>query len=174
MALIPDKGSVLTTEPYPDILYYTTEVSEAKNLEFALVNEQEQEISSKTFTPGGAGIAKLSLSNFRGMLPLQVGKKYRWYLSLICLPNDRSGDIIVGGDIQKIDLDPLIKEQLSQASLLDRVPLYAIYGLWYNAVAHLYTARQKNPQDALLERVWIDLLTSIGIDNAIAQAPLAR
>ena len=35
-------------------------------------------------------------------------------------------------------------------------------------------SKAENPQDALLERAWIDLLASIGIDNAIAQAPLAK
>lgn len=174
IALIPYKAPALTAESYPDILYYIPQVFPTKDLEFALIDEQEREIYTKTFRSGGAGIAKLSLSTFKGIPPLQIGKTYRWYLSIVCLPDDRSGDVIVGGGIQRIDLDPLLKEQLSQASLLDRVALYAIYGIWHDAIAHLYTARQKNPQDILLERAWIDLLTSISINNAIAESPLAR
>lgn len=173
-ALIPDKSPVLTAEAYPDILYYIPQVAPGKNLEFALVDEQEQDLYATKFTPGKAGITKLRLSTFKGMPALQIGKKYRWYLSIICQPEDVSANIIVDGDIQRIEVDPLLKKELSQSSSLDRVALYAVNGIWYDAIAHLYTARQKNPQAALLGRAWIDLLTSIGIDDAIAQAPLAK
>lgn len=45
----------------------------------------------------------------------------------------------------------------------------------FGTIAHLlHTARQKTPQEALLERGGIDLVAPLGIKDSIAKTPLAK
>lgn len=172
-ALIPEKNPVLTTAEYPVIFYYVPETS-AQTLEFALLDEKNNLIYKTNVAPTQTpGIVSLSLSDFKGLPPLESGKNYHWYFLIICNSQDGSADIFVDGEVRRIELDPVLASELKTAKSRDRSSLYAVNGIWYDTLAALSEARQSSPNDLVLADEWADLLKSVGLDE-IASEPLVE
>lgn len=169
VALIPNNNSGLTLAERPSFLFYVPKTS-AKEAEFVLDN------------PKRVATVKLALKQtpgvYRVQLPattpsLQVGKKYYWAFSMVCGVDGRLEDPLVKGQIQRIAPTATLTQQLSKATPLERVNLYATAGIWYEAVNGLATLRQEKPTDPKLTTAWTTLLHSVGLD-AIAPAPLVK
>jgi len=170
-ALVPANNLGTTTAPYPVIFFYVPPTS-ADVLELSLLDENDNEIYQKNLTPNKTGgIASINFSTLPGMQPLQVGKSYHWYLSIVCNVQDRSADIFVDGWVQRIKLDPALQSELQQVSLSDRPSLYAVNGIWYDSLAALFETRTSSPNNSALVNEWADLLDSVGL-NQIAREPL--
>jgi len=104
--------------------------------------------------------------------PLQAGKSYKWVFSVICSPNNRSADISVNGDIERISLDSSLQVQLEEMSNPKaQSALYAENELWTEALTTLAQARRRNLQDSTLQADWSNLLNSMNL-NDIASEPL--
>ena len=79
---------------------------------------------------------------------------------MICDPNDRSDDVLLGGGIQRIDassdfltqLDAVADDPLAQAEL------YATAGAWQETITLAASLRSQNPD------AWAELLTSVDLD----------
>lgn len=170
VALIPEKEA-LTTAEYPTLFFYVPQHS-SQSVEFVLLDNQDREIYKTNITPNTkAGIVRLDLAKFPNIPALKNNQKYHWYFSLVCQAEDRSGDKYVEGFIEKIELDPFLAGELKAANTRDRASLYAANGIWYDALAALYQARQSNLQDPALLKGWADLLNSVGL-KTVAQKPL--
>lgn len=170
IALLPEKGA-LTTAEYPALFFYVPQHS-SQNIEFVLLDDRDREIYKTNITPNTtAGIVRLDLAKFPNIPALKTNQKYHWYFSLVCQLEDRSGDKYVEGFIEKTELDPFLASELKTATTRDRASLYAANGIWYDALAALYQARQERPQDPALIKGWADLLNSVGL-NTVAQKPL--
>lgn len=171
IALLPANNTGTTTAAYPVLLFYIPQIAE-KKLEFSLLDENDNKIYQTAFnysrTPG---IVSLNLSAFEGLPPLKIDKKYHWYFTIVCNPQDRSADSFVDGWVQRIEVDPALASELKKVIPRDRASLYALNGIWYDAAAALYEVRQSNPNNSLLKDEWADLLKSIGLDT-IAREPL--
>jgi len=170
IALVPEKEA-LTTAEYPSLFLYMPQHS-AQIMEFVLLDQNDREIYKTNITPNQkAGIVRLDLAGFPNLPALKTNQKYHWYFSLVCQLEDRSGDKFVEGFIEKVELDPFLAGELKTATTRDRASLYAANGIWYDALAALYQARQSSPQDPALIKGWADLLKSVGL-NEVAQKPL--
>lgn len=166
IALVP-KEVALTTAKLPSLLFYVPQNS-AKRLEFILQDSRGNDIYTTNITPNkSAGILNLNLATFPGIPALISDREYRWYLSLVCDREDRSGDISVNGFVKKVALDPLLVKELQAAKPSDRAYLYAANGIWYDALATLYQARQSNPNDPLLKQSWAELLKSVELEKEL-------
>lgn len=170
-ALIPEKNPALTTAEYPVLFYYLPQTS-AQTLEFVLLDQENTEIYKTNFAPTRTpGIVSLNLSAFKGLPPLEIGKNYHWYFLINCAPQDSSADIFVDGEVRRIELDPILANQLKTAKPRDRAFVYAVNGIWYDTLRALAEARQSSPNDSSLADEWADLLKSVGLDE-IARQPL--
>lgn len=170
-ALVPQNNIGMTTAQLPTIFFYIPQTS-ADVLEFSLLDENDNEVYQKNLTPSKAGgIASVDLSTLQGIQPLQVNKKYHWYLSIVCNTEDRSADIFVDGWVQTVESDPALASELQQASPSDRASLYAVNGLWYDSVAALFETRKSSPNNPEIATQWADLLDSVGLGE-IAKEPL--
>lgn len=170
-ALVPANNLGMTTTQYPVIFFYVPQTS-AETLELSLLDENDNEIYQKNLTPNkSGGIASINFSTLPGLQPLQVGKSYHWYLSIVCNTQDRSADIFVDGWVQRIKLDPALQSELQQVSLSDRASLYAVNDIWYDSLAALFEIRKSSPNNSALVNQWADLLDSVGLDQ-IAREPL--
>ncbi len=170
-ALVPANNLGTTTSPYPVIFFYVPETS-ADVLELSLQDEKDNEVYQKNLKPHkSGGVASINFSNLPGLPPLQVGKSYHWYLSVVCNAQDRSADIFVDGWVQRIKLDPALQSELQQVSPSDRAALFAVNGIWYDSLAVLFKNRQASPNNSALVNEWADLLDSVGL-NKVAREPL--
>lgn len=169
-ALTPETNIGLTTKAHPTFFVYMPQTP-VTSAAFVLIDEENQrQIYATTFAvPESSGIVSISLPD--GVPPLTVGKDYHWYVSLICDPQDRAGDIYVDGWVRRIAPESALINRLQKASPLTRVTLYREQGIWYDALEVLAEAYRLSPDRAALVTKWQSLLRSVGL-NDVAQEGL--
>jgi hypothetical protein len=111
IALVPSEAALITAK-LPSLLFCVPQNS-AKRLEFILQDSSGNDIYTTNITPNkSAGIVSFNLATFAGIPAKPGDREYRWYLTLICGGEDRSGDISVNGFVKKVALDPLLVKEL--------------------------------------------------------------
>lgn len=172
VALLPAIEPVLTVEEYPTVFVSLPKTS-AKEAEFVLLSANKDKVLyEKTITlPSNPGIVSFSLPKDGSVPPLEIGKNYYWYFSVICNPQERADDLITEGHFQRIELSSKLASDLKNASLGDRPAIYAEAGIWYDAIKTLAELRRSSPNDVKISADWTELLKSVGLEN-IAQKPL--
>lgn len=174
-ALLPESNIGLTVEKYPTFFVYIPPIS-TQLAEFELYEgNKNSTIIYKTrfILPKTTGIFTFSLPNNNTLQPLEVGKSYHWFFSIICNPEDRSEDIYIEGWVQRIVPSPALVSQLAKAAPRDRPALYAEAGIWHETMTTLAELRYSRPQDSTLVTDWEELLKSVGLSK-FAKEPLNR
>jgi hypothetical protein len=168
-ALIPENNLGLTVASHPTFFFYIPQISDSQEVEFVLSDSTESEVYEKTFkTNGTSGVISISLSD---SAPLKVGKKYCWYLSVICNAQDRSNDVAIDGWIQRVQPSRTLASELQKVAPAERAARYAADSIWHEALTTLAELRHSRPHDPTVAAQWAKLLQSVGLDN-IAQEPL--
>ena len=171
-ALIPQTNLGLTLQDYPTFFWYVSP-NTAAAAEFVLLDESNAQVYTAMLPLSNqSGLVQVSLPSDGSLPPLETGKLYHWYFSLICDPLDRSADQFTDGWVQKTQPSVELAQQLETASNQAKFALYSEAGIWYDAVATLVTLRQQQPTNAALAQQWQSLLESVGL-TAIAEQPLA-
>lgn len=175
-ALVPSSRFGATVAAYPTFhAYMPALLPQASPLpvEFVLEDKNGNEVYKSTFkTNGKSGIVAISLPSQAGLSPLEIGQDYKWFLSIICQPDDRSRDISVQGLIRRVALNPTLSTQLKQASPQQQVELYAEARLWQDALATLAQLRRDNPTDSTVAANWTKLLRSADLGDITQESLL--
>lgn len=157
-----------TSHANPTFLVYVPYTPTELPVKFIL-----QDANRKTLHVSSFAAIKKQPSFIRITVPptvlLEVGKYYKWYLIVDCGKASPG----VEGWVQRIAIDPKLKQQLQQATPQQRVSLYAAHGIWYDALSSLAQLRLEKPQDYSLFLDWISLLDSAGL-KAIASKPISN
>jgi len=169
-ALMPPTNFGRTTRADPTLYWYIPQ-NRAGAAEFELLNEKEETVY-KTQVPLShqSGVIQITLPSANPVAVLEVGKTYHWYFSLVCDPQDRSGDVITEGWIERSAPDATLTHRLDKATGGDRAALYAEAGIWYDALDTLAELRTLSPNDPTVVRSWNNLLTSVGLNKIDSQA----
>ncbi len=171
-ALMPASNVGLTLQAYPSFIFYLPVTVAQRQAEMVLLDENDNEIYTKTLTlPDTPQLLQITLSEQEGFPPLEVGKNYHWYFSIICNPDDRSGDESVDGWMRRVEVSEPLKSELAAASPHEQIAIYSQAGIWHEAVNTLFQLRQREPNNTTLLEHWVKLLNSVGLE-AIAQQPL--
>lgn len=180
-AIVPATYVALTVAEYPAFLLYVPEISAADGcskgmptsppvVELALQDEQDNTVYEKVFSlTGRPGIVRFQVSADAQFPPLEIGKNYHWFLSIICQPQDRSTDFTVDGWIRRVEQTPELTAALSQAKYQDWPAIYAQAGIWHDSAAALVDLRRSQPNDAALAKAWMDLLQSVGLEEFVTE-----
>lgn len=170
-ALIPATDTELTAAAYPTVLVKIPEFKSVQ-AEFVLWDENSNGIYQTTITLNDKpGIVSFKVPS--SVEPLAIGKRYQWSVALICDPANRQRDIVVGGWLQRADVNPNLRSQLEGADLLQQTRLYAQNGFWYDTVATLAELKRSRPDDTSIAAEWQELLQSVGLAE-LSQIPLAN
>jgi hypothetical protein len=97
------------------------------------------------------GIQALSLAAHK--VSLEVGKDYEWALRLVVDPNSPSLDITAQTVLSRVQADAAASKAASLAAA-DKPAFFAQSGLWYDAVAAIFSL----PQDAAAKTLKASLL----------------
>lgn len=162
----------VTIADRPTLWFYIPYSPDSKlEAEFTLIDEKENDVYKTTFPlKEKPGIIGLKLPET--LRPLQAGKHYTWNFSVVCNPNNRSGDVWVSGPIDRIPLNSTLQAQLEKTpDPKAQSALYAKNELWSEALTALAQARRRNLQDSTLQVDWSNLLKSMNL-NDIASEPL--
>jgi hypothetical protein len=140
-------------------------------VEFVLRDANDNEVYKTTyalaksadFVVGAPGVMGLTIPALANLSPLEIGQQYHWELTLICNSLDRSYDMVVGGKIKRVALDPTLARRVQLATPQQRVALYAKAGLWHEALSTMVELQRDRPNDANLAATWDNLLESEGM-----------
>ena len=172
-AITPSDTVALTTAENTEVFVYIPE-TQAETMRLVVKDDLDNEVLRKSIpTPNNAGIIRFNLAQLGLTQSLALNKSYRWSFTLMCLPQDRSDDIVVGGWIKRTTLSPGLVKQLSNVTPQQRPSLYAENGIWNEAVISLVELRRSRPQDPTLATYWKELLKSVGLEN-VAEKPFVQ
>ena len=164
-ALSPTTKPGSTLAERPTFLVYVPKTS-AKNAEFSLRSREGQGVYRTTIaltnTPD-----LISITLPAQAPPLEVGKLYTWFFSIICNPDDRVDDRFVTGMVQRSALDPARLRQIQQAPPREQVALYQQADAWYDALAILLQLKRSQLNDPSISTAWRELMQSGGVDSMI-------
>lgn len=176
-ALMPNSNFAQTTRTNPTFFWYVPPFL-AETAEFVLLDENDNELYYTTMQlVEDGGIVSLNLPTVKDadgndVSLLKEGQDYRWYFSLVCDPDDRSGDVFAEGWIQRIQPTPALASRLlSAANERTRATIYAEAGIWHDALATLAELRRSQPGNSTLLSSWTTLLESVDLES-IAAEPL--
>jgi len=182
-ALVPALGMGETIAEYPTVFWYMPKISSehrgAPAVKFVLRDEKSQKVYSTTYVlvrsregfVGSPGIMSLTAVT---PTPLEIGREYRWQLTLRCDSTDLedgSRDETWESGLKRVQPDPNLVIRVQQATPEERVALYADARLWYETVGTLVELRREYPNDKNLADAWKTLLNSVGL-KTISEEPL--
>ncbi len=169
-ALSPQTNLILTASNTPELFFYLP-ASQAQNTELLVIDEAGNIIQQRNYSISSTpGIASIKLD--KGSMGLEVGKKYRWSLSLVCNPADPSGNPFVQGWVERVEIDPNMMQAINSTPAVDRLPLYAANQIWSETLATMVELQRQNPNNADYKGQWQSFLTEAGINPQIIEMPL--
>ena len=164
VVLAPDHTG-LTTKEQPTLYWYVSEPVPTK-LEVTVINDEaiDPALEEVVATPGRAGIQKIELA--KSGTRLEPGLEYRWFVSVVADPGQRSNDIVASGTIQRITPEGALKARIAKADERALARIYAEEGVWYDAVDAISRLIEKSPNDAALREQRAALLEQVGLQAA--------
>jgi len=172
-ALVPENKIGRTVSDYPTFFFYLPQPN-AELAEFILQDENGNLIYEQNLTIKNlSGVIGVSIPANTDLPPLEVGKKYTWVFSLVCDPEDRSGDKVEKGVVRRVELSAEILGELENADPRRKTFIYAQNGIWQDALSNLAAARRANPNDPVFQTDWESLLGSVTLGE-IAKEPIVE
>ena len=146
-------------------LYWFVSDTVTHPLELTVVDERATEpVVEVTLTPPvERGIHALSLRE-RGVR-LEPGVTYQWFVALVVDPEQRSSDIIAGGELQRVSASATLRARLRQASAESTPAVLAEEGIWYDALGVVSAQIDRHPQSAALREHRAAMLEQVGLDE---------
>jgi hypothetical protein len=174
-ALVPISQIGRTVSEYPVFFFYLPKLDfDEAQANFYLVDENKNFIYETTLKiKNSPGVMSVSIPANKNVPPLEAGKNYRWYIALICDPDDRSADAVAIGIVRRVELSADILRELENADPRQKTVIYAENGIWQDALGTLAAARRANPNDRDLAADWESLLDSVEL-GSIAAEPIVE
>ncbi|HHP7231586.1 MAG TPA: DUF928 domain-containing protein [Xenococcaceae cyanobacterium] len=180
--ILPAIDQRLTIASHPTFLVHLPQTS-AQQV-FLTIQDENEAYSYQTILPisGESGIISVTLPETAP--PLNIGKNYQWSIALICEEGLKPDSPIVQGSVVRVQAPReltksesaessqggvSLTEQSSQINPIEQANLYAEAGIWYETILTLAQLRKEQPDNAELQSIWEQILTSIGL-NEIAKA----
>jgi Domain of Unknown Function (DUF928) len=152
----------LTSHEQPS-LYWFLSAPTKYPIKFTLIEAKAQkplvEIPISHAIQPGVQAVRLADYNVR----LKTGVQYQWYVAVVTDPEQRSKDIISGGEIERVDLDPGVRTKLEQAGKSNAAFVYAEEGFWYDALSALADLIATTPGDSIYHKQRAALLSQVGL-----------
>lgn len=180
-ALVPGDGKksflASTVAAYPTFWFYVPELPEtALRAEFVLQAQSGKQVHNVYRKPfplsGKAGIISMS-PPAKQQYSLKVNKTYHWYFHIYCGDTKAASDnFYVDGFIQKEALTKALDSQLKIAKPREYIA-YSANNIWYDALTNLGQLRRANPQNVIINKDWMDLLSTVGLAE-LASEPIVE
>lgn len=159
--LAPDHVG-LTTQEQPSLYWYLSKPT-TYPLEVTLIEAQAVRplLETRINAPTQPGVQRVRLADHG--LRLLPGRSYRWFVTLVIDPANRSKDIIAGGALERTSPPAPLPARLDQAGRTEAPQAYAEAGLWYDAISALSDLIDTAPKDPALREQRASLLEQVGL-----------
>jgi len=175
MAIVPETATGLTAQRSPTLYFYLPPMDAKQVAEFVLLDGTDDTVVYEETLQIGeeSGILGVTIPTDQTDFELKTDRNYHWYFSIICDPEDRSGDVVVEGRIRRTDLEPTLLTQLNQKTPLEQVDLYLKAELWYDALSTLAQLQPDRGDDPAVVAAWNQLLQSVDL-GVLAREPVLQ
>jgi hypothetical protein len=163
VVLAPDHTG-LTTKEQPTLYWYVSKPV-ASQLEVTVINDEavDPALEKELQAPAHAGIQGIDLAE--AGVKLKPGVEYRWFVSAIADPEQRSNDVVASGTIERITPDAALKSKLGSDDARALARDYAQAGVWYDTIDTLNRLIEQSPDDAALREQRAVLLEQVGLKS---------
>ncbi|BAY13226.1 DUF928 domain-containing protein [Calothrix sp. NIES-2098] len=167
--LIPKENIGLTFSERPTFFWHVPQ-STVKTAQFVILadgnqNDADDDVVYETTVtlPTKPGIMKLTLP--ASASPLKVGKRYHWYMTLVCDEQNPSRNPNLEGWVERTQPEPTLSKAIEQADLRKRPALYADAGIWHEALASLVELRCAEPNNLKVRADWRRFFQSVDLSQ---------
>lgn len=170
--LVPQDHTATTVSEYPIFFWYLSQKLSLP-LRFTLLEPGKQPLFTEELSPE-PGIVALKLPE--NSPPLEVGKTYRWTVTVICNPKRPSRNLFAQAWIERVPSPVSQKFAENISADIDGASFcsidYAKAGIWYDALACNQTmiVNNQNYQNTDPQKFW-SLLEQINLPNIARQKP---
>ncbi len=161
-ALMPEGNFGWTLQGIPSIYVYLPKTT-AKQVVLSFQDETE-EYHETAFLPIKADRRIVSFSLPKDRPDLEIGKNYKWKLTLVCRDIPDVEDPQLEGWVKRVDINS-VKANLQGKTPTEQAYWYAENGYWYDLVRVLWQIRQANPNNKSLDYLWFSLLKNLNTDK---------
>lgn len=167
MSVFAPEHPGLTVSEQPRLYWYLSEDVDI-GAELTVVDRQSADplLELSLAAPIKRGIHALDLG--RHGVRLEPGMRYEWFVALVVDPNQRSNDIIAGGEIERVAPDAALESRLEEAGQDGQAAVYARAGIWYDAVDAVSRWVDGSPTAPVPREQRAALLDQVGLDEAAA------
>lgn len=166
----------LTTAASPALWFHVPSLPDSvERLEFMVQDERNTDLMDQPVTiplTGAPGVYRFDWGTTG--VPLELNQAYHWYLSIICNPERPSRNPSIDAWIERVELTPADARALASATEREKIDRYIEAGIWHDAFTQLARLRCQQPHDQSLTADWTALLSSIGVSNQMAIAPITQ
>jgi hypothetical protein len=159
--LVPKDHSAFTASEHPTLSWYISEIPSIP-LELSVVEDGvPQPIFVKRLKVEKAGLMQFKLpENISG---LEVGRQYRWTVSLICNSARPSQSIYARAWMERAPQTTDFAETIAKLSEYDKALAYIQAGIWYDAVASISKSYLNGSDPSLASNLLQNLLHQVGL-----------
>ncbi len=173
-ALTPSNNLSVTTAERPTLMFYVPAMVTEQTGELVIRNAQDNVVYESSFQIDSEGdVVSFDTARNETMPALTLNETYSWFFSIIPEATERASDIVVHGNIRRVDREAWISQQsidsaeiagLSEVNpLMQARMLYQQANLWHDAALILDELRQSNPTDAVIASEWEQLIALAGL-----------
>jgi hypothetical protein len=167
MSVLAPEHPGLTVSAQPRLYWYVSENVDIP-AELTVVDKHSADplLELSVAAPIQRGIHALDLEQ-QG-IRLEPGVRYEWYVALVVDPQQRSNDIVAGGEIEFVSPAADLEGNLASAGEGSGPVIYAEAGIWYDAIDAVSLLIAQNPTDAARREQRAALLDQVGLGQAAA------
>ena len=137
--LVPQNHTATTISAHPTFFWHLSQKL-SRPLRFTLLEPGKKPILTKELKPE-PGVVALKLPQV--VAPLEVGKTYRWTVTVVCNPNKPSRNLFAQAWIERVPSPTEVQLSDNKDTLFCSLS-YARAGIWYDALACNYNKLVKN------------------------------
>lgn len=164
--LVPKDHTAFTVNAYPTLSWYISEVPTLP-LEVSLVEEGvAQPVLVKQLDVKKAGLMQFQLP--KETSGLEIGKQYRWTVSLICNSERPSESFYARAWIERTSINPESLKNITSLSDYDKALAYIQAGIWYDAIASISDSYFMDKNLDVAANLLQNLLQQVGLKEASA------
>lgn len=169
-ALVPENEPGTTIAAHPTFWFYLPvgRSEQATQAEFMLVDENQRPVIEqplKMALPDSPGIVSVKLPETEQ--PLEVGKQYKWYFSIICDERELSRNSEVWGEVKRVEASSELVRQLETLPESQQYRAFVEQGISQEALTQLALHRSIYSDD------WMKLLKYFELED-VADAAIVQ
>jgi hypothetical protein len=155
----------LTTQAQPCLYWYQSKASKARFELTIMERKGVNPLLEVGFQDATDDVIQcICLAKYN--IELKTGVEYRWTVSMVVDPENRSKDVIASGMIKRVTPPETLTSRLAVASVEDRAYVYADEGMWYDSLDALSKLIDEKPGDKKLHEVRSVYFMQAGLPEA--------